>query len=325
MSIVDPKNGAPVVAVDIGGTKMASAVVTPDGSVHARHHVATRGTDAHDVWRVLHELISATLATWNTGGGASPTLMGVGCGGPMDAHADTVSPLNIPQWQDFPLRARLAERFALPTALDNDAKALALAEGWRGAAQAETNYLAMVVSTGVGAGIVVDGHLLDGATGNAGHLGHVIVEPDGRPCRCGSRGCLEAEASGTAIAAITGRDAIDAPTMMRQRVGTLVGRGVAAAVVLGDLRLACVGGSVALGYGPVFFNAANAELERLATIGYATGAKIVPVGLGADAPLVGAACVAYRYAADVDTAGATSGQGRLRSTESATSNNNASR
>ena len=89
-----------------------------------------------------------------------------------------------------------AAETGLPVAVDNDAKALALGEGWLGAARGVDNYLAMVVSTGIGGGIVLDGQLLDGAHGNAGHIGHVVVEPDGRPCPCGGRGCLEAEASG---------------------------------------------------------------------------------------------------------------------------------
>src|SRR6476469_5928267 len=98
----------------------------------------------------------------------------------------------------------------------------------------------MVVSTGVGGGIVLDGHLLDGADGNAGHIGHVIVEPDGALCACGARGCLEAEASGTGIAARTGRPAAEADADERARAGRLVGRCVASVANLLDLRLAVV-------------------------------------------------------------------------------------
>ncbi len=120
----------------------------------------------------------------------------------MTAGGETVSPLNIPAWRDFPLRRRLAEATGLPTWVDNDAKALALGEGWVGAAAGVSDFIAMVVSTGVGGGIVLDGRLLDGADGNAGHIGHVIVEPDGHLCACGARGCLEAEASGSGPAPV---------------------------------------------------------------------------------------------------------------------------
>jgi glucokinase len=152
----------------------------------------------------------------------------------------------------------------------------------------------MVVSTGVGGGIVLDGRLLDGADGNAGHVGHLVVAPDGRPCVCGSRGCLEAEASGVAIAALTGRPAAEASLEVRERTGQLVGRAVADVCVLLDLGLAVVAGSVALGFGEVFFAAAQAELDRRARISYAQGARIVPAGLGDEGPLVGAAAVARR-------------------------------
>ena len=227
-------------------------------------------------------------------GNASPVVCGVGCGGPMTAGGEEVSPLNIPGWRGFPLRARLRELTGLPAFVDNDAKALALGEGWVGAAAGESDFLAMVVSTGVGGGIVLDGRLLDGAAGNAGHIGHVIVEPDGRPCACGARGCLEAEASGTAIAAVTGRPAAEAGPDVIERTGRLVGRAVASVANLLDLRLAVVAGSVALGFGARFFAAAQAELDRSAQLDFSRGTRIVPSTLGADAPIVGAAAVGFR-------------------------------
>ena len=179
----------------------------------------------------------------------------------MTAGGEAVSPLNIGAWRDFPLRARLAGHTGLPVWVDNDAKALARGEGWIGAAAGVRDYIGMVVSTGVGGGIVVDGRLLDGADGNAGHIGHVIVEPDGAVCGCGARGCVEAEASGTAIARITGRPPAEAPPEIRERTGRLVGRAIASVANLLDLHLAVVSGSVALGYGDDFFAAAQAEID----------------------------------------------------------------
>jgi glucokinase len=219
---------------------------------------------------------------------------GAGCGGPMAPGGSRVSPLHIPGWRDFPLRDRLAALAEVPAHVDNDAKALALGEGWVGAARGVPDYLAMVVSTGVGGGIVLGGRLLEGAGGNAGHIGHVVVEPEGRACACGGRGCLEAEASGPAIAAWTGRPAAEAGVAARRRVGTLVGRAVASVANLLDLRLAVVGGSVALGYGDDFFGAARAELGRRARLPFSRGARIVPVAAGADAGLLGAAAVGWR-------------------------------
>jgi len=205
-----------------------------------------------------------------------------------------VSPLNIGAWRDFPLRDRLEASTGLSTFVDNDAKALALGEGWKGAAAGERNFVAMVVSTGVGGGIVLDGRLLDGAAGNAGHIGHVIVERDGRPCACGGHGCLEAEASGPSIAAATGCPAIEAGPEVVARTGRLVGQAVASVANLLDLSLAVVAGSVALGFGAPFFAAAQEELEARARLDFSRGARIVPAGLGAHGPLIGAAAVGWR-------------------------------
>jgi len=212
----------------------------------------------------------------------------------MTRGGEAVSPMNIGAWRDFPLRSRLEGVVGLPTFVDNDAKALALAEGWRGAAIGHADYLGMVVSTGVGGGIVLDGRLLDGAEGNAGHIGHITVEPDGRRCRCGNRGCLEAEASGTGIAEITGRPPAEAGPEVVARTGTLVGRAVASAATMLDLRLAVVAGSVALGYGEPFFAAAQAEIDRRARLQFARGCVIRPAALGSEGPLVGAAAVGLR-------------------------------
>jgi glucokinase len=275
-------------AVDFGGTKLAAGRVDRRGVLTAPRAVPTpAGGTAGELWDVLAGLVSSVRS-------GDEVVVGVGCGGPMEPGGATVSPLNVPAWRGFPLRDRLGALTGLPVHIDNDAKALALGEGWVGAARGVRNYVAMVVSTGVGGGIVLDGRLLDGATGNAGHIGHVIVEPGGRTCACGARGCLEAEASGPSIRAATGLDPQDVGEDVRRRVGTLVGRAVATVANLLDLRLAVVAGSVALGYGATFFDAAQAELDARARIEFSRGAVIRPAGLGDSGPLVGAAAVGWR-------------------------------
>jgi glucokinase len=276
-----------VLAVDVGGTKMAAGVVTESGALVERVDVPTpRGADAEALFASLTEAVHAVDAR-------DAIACGVGCGGPMDRGGEHVSPVNIRGWRDFPLRSRLAELVGLPTFVDNDAKALALGEGWVGAAAGCDDYLGMVVSTGVGGGIVLDGRLLDGADGNAGHVGHVIVEPDGHVCGCGARGCLEAEASGTAIERMTGRSPKDADTELIARTGMLVGRAIASVANLLDLRLAVVAGSVALGYGTPFFDAAQREVDARCQLDFTRGrVRVVEALLGGDAPLIGAARVA---------------------------------
>ena len=293
-------------AVDIGGTKLAAGLIAADGTVVARVQRPTRlnheiqdvaaqgdhsGDGAERLWRDLEALV------WDVVGAVPAAdrlvVCGVGCGGPMTPGGEEVSPLNISVWRSFPLRSRLADATGLPTFVDNDAKALALGEGWVGAAVGARNYIAMVVSTGVGGGIVLDGRLLGGRLGNAGHVGHIVVEPDGRPCPCGSHGCLEAEASGTALAAITGGPASLAPPELVERSGTLVGRAVGSVVNLLDLPLAVVSGSVALGFGYAFFRAAQTELDARCGLEFTHGARVVPGGLGDTGPLIGAGRVGW--------------------------------
>jgi glucokinase len=286
--------GRAAVAVDIGGTKIRVALVSRDGSIlwsgreETPPTTAATADQAEQVWAVVEALVTHALRE------GEPVAVGVGCGGPMEDHNETVSPLNIPAWRRFPLRRRLADLTGLPTRVDNDAKALALAEGLWGAARGEADYMAMVVSTGVGGGLVSGGRLLDGRTDNAGHVGHVIVNPGGRRCECGALGCLEAEASGTAIAAMTGRPPAEAGPDTVERTGRMVGRAVGDVANLLDLVLTTVAGSVALGFGAPFFSAAQEELTATARLPFSKACRIVPSGLGADGPVLGAAAEAFR-------------------------------
>lgn len=288
-----PEASGLVLAVDIGGTKLAAGLIGTDGIIEWSGRSATPpvGT-AEEIFSALSALV--TIGLHSVRPTAVVAACGVGCGGPMSRDGVTVSPLNIPGWREFPLLTRLEALTGLPTWIDNDAKALALGEGWVGHAAECANYLAMVVSTGVGGGIVLDGRLLDGRAGNAGHIGHVVVEPAGRHCACGGFGCLEAEASGLAIAAVTGRAPALADPATVQRSGRLVGRAVADVANLLDLQLATVAGSVALGFGRPFFEAAQAELSARARLSFSSSCRILPSRLGPDAPLVGAAAVGWR-------------------------------
>lgn len=277
-------------AVDFGGTKVAAGLVDAAGHLRSRRQEPTaRELDAEGLYQRVRGLAEAARVDADS----TPAVVGIGCGGPAREHSRFVSPLNVPTWVDFPLAERLAEDLGLPTFIDNDAKALALAEGWLGAARGVDNYIGMVVSTGIGGGIVLEGRLLDGADGNAGHIGHVFVDPDGRPDGAGARGHLEGQASGTGIAALTGAPAEDADVAVRRRTGQLVGLAVASVANLLDLQLAVVSGSVALGYGDDFFDAAQATIDDHALLLHSKGTRIVPGALGADGPLIGAAAVAF--------------------------------
>lgn len=272
-------------AVDIGGTKLSVGVVSGSGEILSHGRALTPQVQ---VWSTLSELIASQMAASEV----ELVACGVGCGGPMSPNGDFVSTLHIPEWRDFPLRASLEKLVQMPVYIDGDAKALVQGEVWCGAVAGQTDVVGMVVSTGVGGGIISGGKVLDGRSGNAGHIGHVIVVPDGRLCACGSRGCLEAHASGRSIEAITGKPAAQASQQVVQETGRLVARALVSVGATLDVRSAVIAGSVALGFGAPFFEAVQSELDRSAKIGFIDGFKVCPAGLGPLSPLVGAAAVA---------------------------------
>ena len=194
----------PALAIDVGGTKLAAAVVEPGGRLVTWAQVPTpRDLDSEPLWRTLDALLDQVLASAGICSPAELAGVGAGCGGPMEWPAGVVSPLNIPAWRSFPLRDRLQMRFGpIPVRVHNDAICLVAGEHWRGAGRGAGNVLGMVVSTGVGGGLILDSRVIEGASGNAGHIGHVVVDPEGGPeCACGGRGCLEAIARGPALVA----------------------------------------------------------------------------------------------------------------------------
>jgi len=290
-----PKKLPPVIlAVDIGGTKFAAGLVSPTGELLDRSVVLVD----HDVGPAAHFDRLAGIVEQQLDSaerhGVRVAAVGIASSGPITANCETISPVNIPAWREFPLREKVRELTGTRVYGDLDGKALALAEGWQGAAAGLDNYCVLTVSTGIGGGVVLDGRLLDGASSNAGHLGHTIVEPNGRRCGCGARGCLEAEASGLAIEAITGRSPTEPTYEIMQRTGRLVGRGVASLCNLLDLDLVVVGGGVALGFAATFFNAAQEELSMRANLPYSRQARITPTRLGDRGPLIGAGAVGIR-------------------------------
>lgn len=276
-----------VVAVDIGGTKLAAAVVLENGSIVVRDRIST---PSRDPWTAVASLLNRIRA-------AAPDIeivaCGAGCGGPMAPGGTTVSPLHIPAWRDFPLASALAELLGVDVFVDNDAKAFALGEGWLGAARGRRDFVGVIIGTGVGGGLVIDGHLLQGDSTNAGHIGHVIVEPEGRECRCGGRGCLEAYASGVALLEETGQEARYTKNALVLRNGTYLGRALASVAALTSIEVAVIGGGIGLGWGDQFHEAARREFAERSRLSFTKGFTIVPAALGDRSGLVGAAALAW--------------------------------
>lgn len=290
-----------MLAVDVGGTKLAAGLVSGAGLVVRAREVPTpRTTDGEQVWATLAGLVDEIRDAAEVG------AAGVGCGGPMRWPAGEVSPLNIPGWRGFPLRERLAAHLGCEVRLHNDAICLAVAEHWRGAAKGHDNALGMVVSTGVGGGLVLGGRLVDGASGNAGHVGHVVVHPTGPVCGCGGRGCVEAMASGPRIAAWAreqgwaGQTARELAESARAgdriaaeafaRAGRALGIAIASVAVVCDVSVVVVGGGV-MHADELVLDPLRASLREHALLEYVRGLPVVRPALGRHAGLVGAAAL----------------------------------
>jgi glucokinase len=299
-----------VLALDIGGTKIAAGLVGEDGRVVRRSEVPSHPTQdgcGEALWQTVRALAEEVC------GGDRPGAVGVGCGGPLQWPQGVVSPLNIPAWRGFPLRARLCDHFpGVTVRLANDAIAMAVGEHWRGAGVAAEGFLGVVVSTGVGGGLILGGRVVEGMTGNAGHIGHVVVDPDGRDCECGGRGCLEAVARGPAVvrwATVNGwRPAAGRPdgrsllaaaragdgtaVAAFARAGTALGVAIASAASLIELDVVAIGGGLS-NAGDLLLGPARSAFARHARIEFAARCRIVPAGLGANAGLVGAAALVW--------------------------------
>ncbi|CRZ16183.1 ROK family protein [Mycolicibacterium neworleansense] len=291
-------------ALDIGGTKIAVGLVDPDGALVHRAQLPTPDGDAETVWAVVEKLLGDTMQTAD----GAATGVGVASAGPIDLPNGTVSPINITEWQHFPIVDRVAGATGLPVRLGGDGLCMALGEQWCGAGRGAQFLLGMVVSTGIGGGLVLDGAPYDGRTGNAGHVGHVIVAPDGGDlCTCGGHGCVETIASGPSMvrwARRQGWDGTDAKALGdaanhgEELALNAFGRGaravaamIASVAAVCDLDLVVIGGGVAKS-GALLFDPLRAALSDYAGLEFLRGLRVVPAELGGDAGLVGAAALA---------------------------------
>ncbi|MGI9823314.1 ROK family protein [Agromyces sp. Marseille-Q5079] len=297
-------------AVDLGGTKVEAALVDDTGTVlgASRRRRPTGPTaSSAQLEQAVREVVVATHGTLPDG--AELVGVGIGSAGPIGVAAGTVSPLNVPAWRGYPLRDFVAGLLpGTPVTLRMDGVCIALAEHWVGAGRGAGNLLGMIVSTGVGGGLVLGGRATPSPTGNGGHIGHIEVGGFEDPCPCGGRGCLEAVASGPrtvawarshGFAGTTGEDlavahaAGDRVALAAvERAGTAIGRAAASASSLLDLDVVAIGGGFSR-VSPALFEHARAALAERTTFDFVTRTRIVASGLSDEGPLIGAAALVH--------------------------------
>ncbi|PXX65042.1 glucokinase [Nocardia tenerifensis] len=297
-----------VLALDIGATKFAAGVV--DG-LDVRD-VRRADVPPEEVWAACRGLLLEVA------GDATITAVGIGSAGPVDVRTGLTAPLNIPEWKSgFAIVAAVQELFPSATIeFAIDGACLALAEYHVGALRGVPNGLALTVSSGIGGGIIADGRVVMGRTGNAGHIGHIVVPGWDVPCLCGGVGCVEAVASGmssvrwavgqgwrgaTGVQLAEDAHAGDEIALAAlHRSGTALGQAIASAAALLDVDLVVIGGGFAQSGAPLW-DPMRAALERHARLDFTRGLRVVPSGIAHGATLVGAGVLAAGHATVADT------------------------
>jgi glucokinase len=274
-------------AIDLGVQRLAAGVVDGRGAVLVRDRVAT---PARHVWPTLTRLVSRVIAA--APADARPTAGGVSCAGPIDHEHGFTTSTQVPGFDGFPLRTELEQVTGLPVFIESGGRALALAEAWCGQAVGVDDFVALLVSDGVDAGIISNGRLLDGRSHNVGQIGHLVVEPGGRRCVCGALGCLDAYASVGAIEADTTRPLRRAPPAIVERTGIMLARAIASLVAMVDTTRVLMTGSVPAVFGRPMLDAVERELEQRSRLAHLAGLAVTPIGATSSAPLVAAAAVA---------------------------------
>lgn len=289
-----------VLALDIGGAKFAVARVDASGTLLDRAE--------HPVGQSPTATLRGLVADFTD---PSVTAVGIGSAGPIDAVAGTVSPINIPRWRGYRLAAAVQRLVpGVPVSLAGDAQCMVLGEWWRGG-HSGSSLLGIVVSTGVGGGLVIDGRPWMGRTGNAGHIGHVLIDPDGEPCVCGARGCLETIAAGPGLVRwalaqgwtlATGRPDVKAlaeaaragariPLVAFQRAASALATAILNTTAVLDVRDVVIGGGVAAA-DDLLLDPLRRTIAERAGMSYLRELHVKPTALDRDAGLYGAAALA---------------------------------
>ena len=305
--------------VDLGGTNVCSALVDEDGNILGRDKrpmIFNLGVD-----RAIETMIASMKNALKDGGYETSDLKAIGIGSPGPLNPFTgviINAVNLPGFRNLPLKAIMEEEFGVPVAVDNDANVVALGEQWRGAGMGVENFLCVTLGTGIGGGVISEGKLLRGFNGNAAEVGHITVDYNGPRCNCGNYGCVEVYASATAMVRrtiekmekekpdtslkdaqkITTEEIFKAANAgdkftsdMFKETGKFLGIGIVSMINVLNVEVVAIGGGLA-GAGDLIFEPVREVVLQRGISGVKEKVRIVPVELGDDAPLFGAAKLA---------------------------------
>lgn len=299
------------IGIDIGGTKIAIGVYTIDGKNIISLTLPTIGQQGPS--EIIRRIIESTKSLIVEAGLSLNNCLGIGIAspGPLDIKEGVVyNPPNLPGWNRIPLVKLLEEAFSLPVFLENDANAALIGEWVSGVGKGYSNLVYITVSTGVGASMIIDNHILRGKNGGAGEFGHTIVDINGPICNCGNRGCIEAYASGTAIEkkvkeavrkgllptwvktatdlAITAESGNIIAKEILTESFRMLGIGIVNLIHLYNPERIIIGGGVS-NTGKILFDTVNEVVMNKSFDLFKKELTIVPAGLGNEVGVVGAA------------------------------------
>lgn len=297
------------VGIDIGGTKTAIGIVSEEGGVVVERVIHTDLTKTPQ--QMVRLMADVVIELQQKSSISDEQIIGVGIGipGPLDAAAGKFScPPNLPSWHNFEVAAEMRKHLKFPLQVQNDATSAALAEKWIGAAQSNDNFIYITISTGIGGGLFLDGKLFTGYRGNAGDIGHIVIDPSLGACICGQKGCFEWAASGTAIArqatVIRGQETSTKEafelyaqkdsqiTELVEQVFEYLGMGIVSLINTFDLEKVVIGGGVSQ-VGDPLFQAIRTYVRKYALSPVGKETEIVPTQLNQNAGLIGAAALIH--------------------------------
>jgi glucokinase len=278
--------------VDIGGTKIAAGLVTSGATLELlrRHVVPTRAQEGFDVsigqlWAAIDGILNSDV-----------TAIGICAPGPLNPKTGVVlNPPNLPGWRDVPLARIVSERYDIPCSIENDANAAGLAETHYGAAIGYSSVLYVTISTGIGTGIVLNGRIYHGKNGAAGEGGHVTIDYRGRQCCCGVPGCIEAIASGTALAE-KGRNPSTLTDADLDELTEALAAWLGSCISLLDPEIIVIGGGLT-NIGAPLFDRLRRQVPSRTINQFASATPIVPARLAGNVGILGAAAVVSSHGA----------------------------